>query len=678
MMRLSFLNIILFVLWVSNTCSQQYCKTDELKYELMQKANSDQYERIQSNREFLNQWTSNYATSGNGNRSEPYIIPVVYHVIHNYGPENISKAQLENGLEILNRNLRNLNPDTAWVRSEFKPIIADCEIEFKLATKDPDGNCHSGINRIVSPLTFIGDHSVKSLIQWDPQKYLNIYVCNQAAGLAGHALLPEDAEEFPEIDGIVMAHSSVGNIGTSNDTRSVVLTHEVGHYLNLQHIWGGNNVPGFFYLPVGQAINCDFDDGVDDTPNTIGWSTCNLNAQSCGSLDNVQNFMDYAYCALMLTQGQKQRMHATLSSPIAGRNNLWTAQNLQATGVFTGTLCEADFSSDRRAICAGESITFFDESFHNIQSRIWNFEGGNASNLNQRQVVVTYPNPGVYSVSITVSDGSNSLTKTIEDYIIVNQKPGKIAPIIEGFETINDWVELGWYAEDRTLKFELTNQGFNSLQSIGLVANESHTEQVAVIESETYNITELPNAYINFRAATFSNSASEAGRLEVFISTNCGQSWLSRRVIQGADLLTANYDANAMDTLNWKIFFTNNIPTQLFRNDFKIKFEYRATGNAKLFLDNINLIDPATFGINEAINPKIQINPNPFHSKLILEIHQEMLGKMYRINNISGAVVKQGLLSSLQTEIDLNDSKPGFYFFSIIGESHYLKLVKVR
>ena len=133
--------------------------------------------------------------------------------------------------------------------------------------------------------------------------YLNIYVCASASpGLAGHCLTPSAADTIPQWDGVVIAHNSIGSIGTSSPITSVVLTHEIGHYLNLQHTWGGNNVPGFPYLPVADTGNCAYDDGVSDTPNTIGWQSCNLSGQTCGSLDNLQNFMEYAYCPTMFTE----------------------------------------------------------------------------------------------------------------------------------------------------------------------------------------------------------------------------------------------------------------------------------------------------------------------------------------------------------------------------------------
>jgi hypothetical protein len=206
------------------------CATDEMHQKLFEEHPQYNpgivraYERLQADTELFKQQASN-------REDQVYIIPVVFHVIHNYGPENISDAQVHDAIRQANIQLRKLNPDTTDIVTEFKSRAADCFIELRLAQLDPDGNCTSGITRTVSSLTSIGDHQVKSLIQWPPDRYLNVYVCAQAAGLAGHALLPAAADTIPQWDGIVMQGSYIGTIGTSDYFRRTVLTHEIGHYL---------------------------------------------------------------------------------------------------------------------------------------------------------------------------------------------------------------------------------------------------------------------------------------------------------------------------------------------------------------------------------------------------------------------------------------------------------------
>ena len=173
-----------------------------------------------------------------------YIIPVVFHVIHQNGTENISDAQIQDEVRILNQDYRKLNPDITAVVSSFTSITADCEIEFRLAQKDPNGICTNGIDRIFSPLTNAADDNSK-LNPWPRNKYLNIWTVKTigTAGVAGYAYLPGTA--FPTTaDGVLILSDYIGSIGTGHASTSRALTHEIGHFLNLQHTWGNTNNPG--------------------------------------------------------------------------------------------------------------------------------------------------------------------------------------------------------------------------------------------------------------------------------------------------------------------------------------------------------------------------------------------------------------------------------------------------
>jgi hypothetical protein len=460
MTRLLLLLILFPVFGFSQHNDHFKCATDEMHQQIYL-THPELIPGVLRAYEQLKQETNQFINSSTRSQ-DTYIIPVVFHVIHNYGPENISDAQIRDGVHYANLQLRKLNPDTTDIVAAFEGIAADAGIELRLAQLDPDGNCTSGITRHVSSLTYIGDHQVKSIVQWPPDKYLNVYVCNQAAGLAGHALLPHAADTIPQWDGIVMQHAYVGTIGTSDFFRRTVLTHEIGHYLNLQHIWGGNNVPNYFYLPVANAGNCDYDDEVADTPNTIGWQSCNLSGISCGDLDNVQNYMDYAYCARMFTVGQRDRMHACLNSSVAGRNNLWSPTNLIATGTddVTFYLCGAKFDADKRVVCAGESITLTDVSYHGITERTWNIPGATLSSTTDSLITVTFPQAGSYTISLTVGNGTDQLSVTEENYIVVLPQQGIQNFVIEDFESPSNF-DYQWivYPQEGAINWELGNPG---------------------------------------------------------------------------------------------------------------------------------------------------------------------------------------------------------------------------
>jgi hypothetical protein len=231
--------------------------------------------------DFTGDFARDFEARGGGDNL--YVIPVVFHIIHNNGPENISDEQCQDAIRVLNDDYNKLNPDWDQVKEEFLPIVANVGITFRLAGLDPDGNCTSGITRTVSELTNDGGQSMKDLIIWPRDKYLNVWVAASAQGAAAYTQTPGNVDGFwgEATDGIVSLHNYIGAIGTSSPSHSRTLTHEVGHWINLRHCWGPTNDPG---LPE----NCDVDDNVTDTPNTEGWTSCNRNGATCGSpLDNA-------------------------------------------------------------------------------------------------------------------------------------------------------------------------------------------------------------------------------------------------------------------------------------------------------------------------------------------------------------------------------------------------------
>ena len=131
-----------------------------------------------------------------------YTIPVVFHILHNYGPENISDAQIYDAMRILNEDYRKLNADTTSIVASFQGIASDSEIEFRLATIDPNGNCTNGIDRIVTQLTYLAADPAK-LNPWPNNKYLNIWVANslENTGAAAYAYYP-GAAPTASVDGV--------------------------------------------------------------------------------------------------------------------------------------------------------------------------------------------------------------------------------------------------------------------------------------------------------------------------------------------------------------------------------------------------------------------------------------------------------------------------------------------
>ena len=675
--------ILLFVFSFQILSAQEHhCGADEMRIQML-RANPKIAQAVIERDAELEAFTRTFQQSPNRG-GQVYTIPVVFHVIHKYGTENISREQILDGLRILNETFRKTREDTADMVAEFKPIHADTEIEFALATKDPEGGCHSGINRIASSLTTSGDHRVKDLIHWNPAMYLNVYITTNAAGLAGHAVWPADADTIPAWDGIVISHNYVGTIGTSSLTQSVVFAHECGHYLNLHHIWGGNNVPEFYYLPVGQAANCDEDDLVDDTPNTIGWSNCNLANASCGNaVDNVQNAMDYSYCNIMFTEGQKTRMRAALNSPIASRNNLWTPANLIATGVNPEpTLCAADFQADNTLLCnpSGGAVNFTNTSYHgDIDSVYWEFPGGFPPFSLLENPVTTYFNAGIYDVSLSVYRDGSSATVTKANYITFVEDSSYAYPFWEWFEGNSNLDGAPWTQKslDEDNQWEMTEVASHS---------PSHSVWVDNWNSPWLTVDELYGPEVDLSSASQmrlafkyafagQNETTNVNKLQVQVRKNCSSNWITRLTISGSSLETAaNQSIPFIPTQPEWEQESITIPSSYFDEDFGFRFVFTSEGSNRIFLDDINV--DITADITENATPFLDLHlyPNPVSNQLTIEFGLEQaLEIQVSILDVLGQPVIQaqktiGNSGSNTQIIYLQDLAPGQYLIKVESE----------
>jgi hypothetical protein len=298
----------LFALNLAFAQSEPTCGTVDY-LEQIRLENPDEYQSIMQAQQDLEAFVANGGGQSNGRAV--VTIPIVFHVIHD-GEQigtgsNISDAAIQSQVDILNEDFRKLNADIVDVVSQFQSIAADAEVEFCLATVDENGNPSSGINRYQysgAPWGQSSFNTVKSQTYWDPDKYLNFWVCELNQGLLGYATPPGG---FASRDGVVVGYQYVGrpphNIHTNNYNNGRTATHEIGHWLGLRHIWGDGD--------------CSQDDGVSDTPLQDGSNSgCNTTRNTCGSLDNTQNYMDYSFdrCLLMFTNGQKNVMQGVLNS----------------------------------------------------------------------------------------------------------------------------------------------------------------------------------------------------------------------------------------------------------------------------------------------------------------------------------------------------------------------------
>ncbi len=303
-------------------------------------------------------------------------IPVVVHVLYRNSTENISVAQIQSQLDVLNEDFRrtNSNADNTWSQA------ADSQIEFCLASIDPNGNATTGITRKSTTRQDWGanDDAKRSssggINPWNTAEYLNMWVVpkmttvsgGQTINLLGYAQFPGGSAAT---DGLVMIYNAFGRTGavTAPYNGGRTTTHEIGHYLNLRHIWGD--------------ANCG-NDFVSDTPtHQTSNSGCPVGRVSCSSTDMPQNYMDYTNdsCMNLFTQGQKARMRAVLDAGGARRALALSdkcgavaqptctdgIQNGTETGVDCGGTCTPCQTGNQYCASQGNSVN--DEYIARVQ-----------------------------------------------------------------------------------------------------------------------------------------------------------------------------------------------------------------------------------------------------------------------------------------------------------------------
>jgi hypothetical protein len=284
-------------------------------------------------------------------RSGVTVIPVVVHVVSNGAAQNISDAQVQSQIDVLNHDFRKTNADVSSTPAVFQPLTADARIEFELASTDPSGNPTNGITRTSTTVSgFTDDNKVKHASTggadaWPRDNYLNLWACRLSGGLLGYAQFPGGPADT---DGVVILDTAFGNTGTASAPFGLgrTATHEIGHWLNLRHIWGDD------------GNGCSGDDFVADTPNAAGANTGipafpHITCSNGPNGDLFMNYMDYTDDAgmFMFTGGQVTRMQASLDGdrPTIGHPK---------PGGPTGLLLDTAIAAD---IGGGPTLKFRDD-----------------------------------------------------------------------------------------------------------------------------------------------------------------------------------------------------------------------------------------------------------------------------------------------------------------------------
>lgn len=600
-------------------------------------------------------------------------IPVVFHVVYTSSkPEtNISDAQLASQLKILNEDYRRQNEDASETLSDFSNIVADSEIEFCLASTDPNGNATTGIIRTSTTKTsFDADENDIKFANsggqdaWPANKYLNIWICNKICCIDGQSTILGYAQfpgGSPETDGVVLAHYVVGNTGTATYPydKGRTATHEVGHWLNLRHIWGDDP-------------DCFYDDAVSDTPKAAdAHYQCWLDDNTCTDspvdmLDMVQNYMDYTEdaCLNAFTKGQKNRMRA-LFDPGQARASLLnsTACSTTSTANDVALVSIDDPLGSNNCTTVEPLITIKNVGSNNLTYVEFKYRIDNATDkLVYWEADNNYPAltpgqqwqlylPAVYppntnanhTIYITLikpnntTDSDNTDNSLQQNFATIGT--GVTAPYQQTFQG-NSFPPAGWAvnSQDASKEFvQNTNTGYNSSKCVYINNynyNAINTADEIVMPDLNLSTQDAPTlTFYTAYALTSNNDVSDV--LSVYVSADCGYNYDKIYEKSGSGLTSASPTSSNFvpsSDSEWKLHSINLNEYAKVQNLIVVFRQDKGEGN-NLYIDNVN-INGFPIGINNTSIPpnSIQIYPNPAQKFLQIQINQSNTTNIWKIN----------------------------------------------
>jgi len=676
--------------------AQDRCATDEKYWELV-KQNPQILEYEQ---QIENQIKNNIGNIALGKTTlSPYDttmfdVPVVVHVVHDYGAEYLADDDIYNAVAYWATIYVKQNADTSSVIDPFIPYIGNPRIRLHMATIDPNGQPTKSVVRHHSYLTGNADDQAK-IGQWPPNKYINVWFIRQfgasATGAAAYAYYPAAAAGMPYYDGVIGLYSYLNY--------DKAIPHEIGHVMNLQHPWGNTNAP---------AVACG-DDLVDDTPPTMGHNPTGCTAASlydtvCASgyvkvytsvlgtdsvvdypdTTNAQNIMDYTYCQRMFTKGQVVRMRNALTNSVAGRNNLYTAANLAATGALAPRQDLppiADFSvehatgggllTDNRTCFMtfnnARSFSFRNRSWNDTVSDVsWSFSNGALTPTSTGMAVVTnqFSTPGWVTVSLIANSNAGSDTLVNANAVYAADTAAiPVSGYVQSFSSpaaIANWPMMNYFENQYKWEFYTGASTDGDNTCIRYRSFDTTAKHVATplgdhddFYTPAFNFSGVSGPYyINFQTAAAKASSAGLGwgttavgdSLEIDASTNGGVVWTKIAGFKPSQLEnnpTYGYEFVPTAAANW-VGRAVSIPAVSFSAQTFFRFRYWPgnIGN-DFYMDHMYLY-PYPVGLDETnkTNTVIKLYPNPstYGSNILFNSGKDG-AVSYVVKDVSGRVI---------------------------------------
>jgi len=643
-----------------------------------------------------------------------FTIPVVVHVVYRNGSQNISDAQIQSQIAVMNEDFRRLNADADGTWSQ----AADAEIEFCLATVDPNGNATSGITRTSTTQSSFSNqnenvHRASSggKAPWPQGDYMNMWVCDIDGGGLGYARFPNT--NAGAADGIVIDYAYFGRGGSAQAPFNLgrTATHEVGHYLNLRHIWGDGP--------------CGNDDFVSDTPlSDASNGGCQVGSVSCNSTDMVQNYMDYSDdgCMNLFTQGQKIRMKAALAgaraslgsssacgTPNGGGGNCTDSEvTLKLNFDQYGSETSWTLTGPNGTVASGNGYT---NSSPNVSQTFCLPDGCYVFTINDSYgdgICCRYGN-GSYSLSgsgVSESGGSFTSIETKNFCIGGNNPPaptcndgvqnGNESGVDCGGSNCAPCTSGGGGCNDITFATDNFESNYGNWNDGGSDCVRSRTRPVqgaisvylrdntnsSVLTSDAYNLSSLEELTVDFSYYPYSMEFGE----DFWLQVNNGSGFQTVRTwARGTDF-------NNNQTYSESVTIT---ATGGFGTNVRVRFRCDASANSDyVHLDNIvlggcqtngariDLIGNREYLVTEAVElddndeeVTFRIFPNPTSGDFNVRIDEE--GYTARLTSVTGQILMVRPLTAGINNIRTEKLAAGMYLLQIVGEDGFREVEKV-
>jgi hypothetical protein len=616
---------------------------------------------------------------------------------------------------------------TSTIDQQGSYIPADCNIEFRLATKDPLGNCTDGIVRVFTSKTNDANNGTgfKAESYWNAYSYLNVWVINNidmeiegGGTVLGYAQFP--ASGLLSTDGIAVRADNIDERYFGGRTA----THEVGHWLSLIHIWGDQQCGSDNVLDTPTHFGPNF--GVCGNhptldPNIGGGSQFhntpyNVTACSPDQPDGemFMNYMDYSSdaCMNMFTLGQKARMDFTLhgdGNEPGIRSYLISQENLEATGVadpYTPSDCapissfyfdqSGDFAT-QKMICAGESVSFEESAYNgDVDDYMWTFEGGDpGTSTSANPNNITYNNPGIYDVSLDVSNSVGSDSETAEDMVIVSSTTAQ-------YQSSWGYVDSYWSEQDFLDDYVIFNQdgsankwewyfgpdgGSTGWESMRMFNLDNDFSEIDEIISPSYNLSTLNNPTLQFRYSGAAVDNTPDDQLRIMASDDCGETWSTRETMSGFELTNAGLVPGSYRPNANSVWTDVSVGLGSFagKSNVRIKFRWVSGRRSNNFYIDDFTISGSPLGMDDLerqIDLSLAPNPTsdlttvtmslPESSRIRMEL-VDILGK-----NVTPMLDREMGNGSHKFDVNLSGQATGVYYLRIFVDNDMLvkKVVK--